>query len=441
LEGRVSGATIGKLIGGSGKIGIIVSDINSVNHALRRKGLLSMLSEKYPGIVEVETASAYESGDETYRLSLEMMKRYPDLKVIYEEGGKPQFAAKAVVDANREGKTIVVCHDVTPETMEYVARGTIGGTLSQDPYVQGYNPIIHIYNHIVAGWEPAAPRFLTNLESVNRDNYRKFWNPEAKDGRSSDAAGRSGLAQISEKRSGRPLKIAVLSISDSEFWAPVAQGARDAGVILASRNAHVKYIIPKASSDGLLSASTFAPVIGDIANQTNVLAINASIQAVRAGERGKGFSILAGEIRKLAEQSTRSAMEIDGLIGEIRNNVNIASAETMRGAEEVRRYTETAKKSEASLEEINNLAHENELKMGTIFAAVEAMQAFSRKVAASMHTLAEANAKSTRAVDEIVASAGEMSVQAVDVAKTAQALSEMAKGQQVLLSQFRLDGE
>ncbi|MDP3178685.1 MAG: methyl-accepting chemotaxis protein [Spirochaetaceae bacterium] len=182
-------------------------------------------------------------------------------------------------------------------------------------------------------------------------------------------------------------------------------------------------------------------LIGDIANQTSVLAINASIEAARADERRRGFSVLAGEIRKLSEQSTRSAAEIDGLVGTILKDVDVASAETSSGVEEARRNAESATASETSLREINDIAQDNERRMQTIFSAVEEMLAFSRKIAASMPSLEEANEGSFGAIEEISSSAGEMTAQATDVAKTARSLSEMAKGQQVLLSQFRLGHE
>jgi methyl-accepting chemotaxis protein len=622
----MNGDIIGKLTGGQGKIAILVADIRSVNHALRRKGVLSTLAEKYPGVVTVGTADTNENTETTYQRTKEFLLQHRDLKIIYvSEGGTPQAAAQAIVDLDRGATTKVVTHDLTAETIPYLERGIIAATLSQAPFAQGYNPVIHLYNHIVAGWEPVAPRLLVNLVSINRENYRTYW--EAQTGGNSTSSVRQGHVSTPMERStsgnsrvGRDerIKIAVLCVSENGFWTPVAQGAKAAGLDLADKNVQVDLIIPEASKDGILSAGTYAPVIerliaqkyhgislpvfdrslipvinravaagltvatfnseplslremvvsisnhatklidmsqelaasatesgrsnerinatmekisqtlqnqlkevdqtsseidtlvssveeintaaaasadsakrmaevskqdlealgamrahvkdlqksvalthssiealqssvdrigsiiaaiGDIANQTNVLAINASIEAARAGDQGKGFSVLAGEIRKLAEQSTHSAGEIDRLIADIRAHVQVAFAETKRVSQEADRSAETAQTSETVLGEVYTISQENKEKMETIFSAVKTLQTFSRKVAQSMRTLAETNKSSAGAIGEIVASTTEMTAQAMDVAKTAHGLSDLAKGQQVLLSQFRLGGE
>lgn len=150
---------------------------------------------------EVETAETHGSADETYRKASAMLRRFPALKVIYvTDGSNPQHAARAIVESGREGRTVTACHDLTPETLEWIARGVIGGTLSQDPYAQGYDPIVHIYNHIVAGWEPAAPRILTRLRVVDRGNLGEFWDPERKQPRSPAAGKGLALAPISDSR-------------------------------------------------------------------------------------------------------------------------------------------------------------------------------------------------------------------------------------------------
>ena len=76
-------------------------------------------------------------------------------------------------------------------------------------------------------------------------------------------------------------------------------------------------------------------LVSDLANQTNMLALNAAVEAVRAGEHGKGFSVVASEIRKLADQSKKSAEKINTLVEDIQNAINTTVMVTDEGTKSV----------------------------------------------------------------------------------------------------------
>ncbi len=86
--------------------------------------------------------------------------------------------------------------------------------------------------------------------------------------------------------------------------------------------------------------------VSDVANKTNMLALNSSVEAVRAGEHGKGFSVVANEIRKLADQSQRSAEKINNLVTEIQGAINSTVMVTEEGTKTVAAGVETAKKTD-----------------------------------------------------------------------------------------------
>ncbi len=83
-------------------------------------------------------------------------------------------------------------------------------------------------------------------------------------------------------------------------------------------------------------------LVSDLANQTNMLALNAAVEAVRAGEHGKGFAVVAAEIRKLAEQSKKSAGKINVLVGDIQNAINVTVMVTDEGTKTVEAGVKTA---------------------------------------------------------------------------------------------------
>jgi Methyl-accepting chemotaxis protein len=105
-------------------------------------------------------------------------------------------------------------------------------------------------------------------------------------------------------------------------------------------------------------------VVTDLANQTNMLAINASIEAVRAGENGKGFSVLATEIRKLADISKKSAEKINNLVADIKNALDSTVTVTNEGTKTVESGNKISLKTAAAFSEVtkafNNVVLNNQ---------------------------------------------------------------------------------
>jgi methyl-accepting chemotaxis protein len=110
--------------------------------------------------------------------------------------------------------------------------------------------------------------------------------------------------------------------------------------------------------------SSISQLVSDIANQTNMLALNSSVEAVRAGEHGKGFSIVASEIRKLSDQSQRSAEKISSLVSEIQDAINSTVMLTEEGTKTVKAEVQTAQKTKQAFfgvaDAINNVVVSNQ---------------------------------------------------------------------------------
>lgn len=267
LEGRACGEAMGQALDGKGQVAIITGSFISTAHQLRCKGFQSILREKYPGVQVVEVVESHEKLEITCANTQALLERYLDLGGIYiSEGATPFGTARAVAEGGKGGQIKIVCHDLVDETMHYVQQGVITATLSQDPFAQGYDPVIHLYNYLAADRHPPSPRLLTRMEVITGDNYDRFWQPDQGVIESEVATER--LAQPVANRNARPLRIAVLGREDSAFWDPVHEGVLAAADKLGSYNTTVEWIVPdQTRREGDISAATLGPAIEDLVAQ------------------------------------------------------------------------------------------------------------------------------------------------------------------------------
>jgi len=158
-------------------------------------------------------------------------------------------------------------------------------------------------------------------------------------------------------------------------------------------------------------------VIQDIARQTNLLSLNAAIEAAKAGAQGKGFAVVAEEIRKLAERSGVSAREISGLVAQAQ--------------EAVRTGRETVANSVASLQEIRTFIQAFSSSMAEISAAASEQARTSVEVAEQVEEDARQTAQNAHGAAEISATVHE-------VARTSEELARVAEELARLVGQFRV---
>jgi ribose transport system substrate-binding protein len=174
-QGEAAGEAMAQAVGGKGKVAIITGFLAVEAHELRRNGFIDYLAKNNPDIEVVGTSENQDKGDVAFTQANDFMTAYPDLAGIYVTAGGPFGAAEAVDKAGKAGVVQVVSFDFVDETMAYVQTGVIYGTIGQDPFAQGHDPAVRLFNMIVGGVSPECARMVTKADVVNKDNISQFW--------------------------------------------------------------------------------------------------------------------------------------------------------------------------------------------------------------------------------------------------------------------------
>ena len=149
--------------------------------------------------------------------------------------------------------------------------------------------------------------------------------------------------------------------------------------------------------------------IEDIADQTNLLALNAAIEAARAGEQGRGFAVVADEVRALAERTTRATREIGEMIKAIQNETKGAVTVMEQGVQQVEVGTSEAAKSGAALRDILEQINDVAMQVNQIATAAEEQTATTGEISSNMQQITEVVQQTSQGAQESATAAAQLS--------------------------------
>ncbi|MGE5429865.1 MAG: methyl-accepting chemotaxis protein [Syntrophomonadaceae bacterium] len=390
---------------------------------------------------DLSLSLSVNSKDETQMLAQSMSKMVSSLNqtldhLSAEKAGVEKKVEEAVKESEQQKEYLSRSVEEMLRGMEKFSNGDLTVRLHSDNddiigrLFNGFNSTVENFNYMVSNVAGAVGETATASAQISSSTE------EIAKGSTSQAEQAAEIASAIDQMTRTIIDTTQNSSLAADTARDAGEKARDGGRVvketISGMNKIAEVVLTSASTVEELGRNSgqigeIIQVIDDIADQTNLLALNAAIEAARAGEQGRGFAVVADEVRKLAEKTTKATKEISQMISHIQNDTAAAINSISKGTLEVENGKALANRAGAALDEIIMGTEKVSELILQIASASQEQSAASEEISKSVEAITDVTRQSSAGIHQ--------------VAEAAEGLERLTLGLQTLVSKFNTGSE
>ncbi|MCU7493894.1 MAG: methyl-accepting chemotaxis protein [Ignavibacteria bacterium] len=368
---------------------------------------------------DLSLSLAVSSKDETQMLAQSLSKMVESLKqslknLASEKAGVEKKVEEAIRESEASKNYLERSVDEILQAMGKFSKGDLTVRLHSDKndtigkLFEGFNSTVENFNYMVTNVADAVS------ETASASGQISASTEQIANGSASQAQQAAEIASAIEQMTKTIIDTTQNTTLAAQTARDAGEKARDGGKVvketISGMNRIADVVLTSAATVEELGKNSgqigeIIQVIDDIADQTNLLALNAAIEAARAGEQGRGFAVVADEVRKLAEKTTKATKEISQMINQIQKDTSAAIDSISKGTFEVENGKALANKAGNALDEIINGTEKVTGLILQIASASQEQSSASEEISKNVETITDVTRQSSAGIHQVAQAA------------------------------------